>query len=78
MPVIEAIIEEPRVAKRKARPPERPPDEGRDRLDLRIEPELRARADAARKRFGLSLSAYIRLALAERIERDEARLAGSG
>lgn len=71
MPV-DVPLREPQVP-RKPRPPEQPRDEGRDRLDLRIDPDLRARADACRKRFGLNLSAYIRLALAERVERDEAK-----
>lgn len=50
------------------------PDKGpsRDRVDLRAEPEWIARVAAAAERFGLSLSAYIRLAVSERLERDEA------
>ncbi len=48
-----------------------PPPE-RDRLDLRIDPSLRVRINKARKRWGLSVSAYIRVALIEKLERDEA------
>jgi hypothetical protein len=44
----------------------------RDRIDLRVEPEFYARVEAAAQRFGLNLSAYIRMAVSERLERDEA------
>jgi hypothetical protein len=47
----------------------------RDRVDLRAEPEWIARVTAVAERFGLSLSAYIRLATTERLERDEAAAA---
>jgi len=44
----------------------------RDRIDLRADPEWVVRVEAMARRFGLSLSAYIRLAVSERVERDEA------
>jgi len=44
----------------------------RDRIDLRATPEITARIEAARQRFGESVSAYIRRAVIERLERDEA------
>jgi hypothetical protein len=44
----------------------------RDRLEVRAEPEWIARVFRAAERFGLSLSAYIKLAVTERLERDEA------
>jgi hypothetical protein len=54
-------------------PRRRGPDSGpRDRIDLRAEPEWISRVEAAARRFGISLSAYIRLAVSERMERDAA------
>ena len=47
-------------------------NEPRDRIDLRVTPALRKRLEAAAERFGLKISAYIRLAVTERLERDEA------
>jgi hypothetical protein len=44
----------------------------RDRIDLRCEPDLRERAERQAERFGQGLSAYIRQAITERLERDEA------
>lgn len=46
--------------------------EHRDRFDLRIEPSLLARTDAQAERFGTNISAYIRQAITEKLERDEA------
>lgn len=58
--------------KRKARPPQ-DVSEPRGRIDLRADPEFVARVEAQAKRFGgIGLSAYIRAAVAERLERDEA------
>jgi hypothetical protein len=47
-------------------------NEARIRIDLRVAPALRKRLEAAAERFGLKISAYIRLAVTERLERDEA------
>lgn len=47
------------------------PDKARDRIDLRVEPELRERVEGQADRFGQGLSAYIRQAIIERLERDE-------
>lgn len=44
----------------------------RDRIDLRCEPELRERIEQQAERFGGGISAYIRQAIIERLERDEA------
>ncbi len=44
----------------------------RDRLELRAEPEWIARVTAVAERFGLSLSAYIRLVVTRQVELDEA------
>lgn len=44
----------------------------RERIDMRVEPAIRSRADHQADRFGLSLSAYIRKALIRQIEEDEA------
>ncbi len=44
----------------------------RDRIDLRIDPKIRARIDRQAERFGLDLSDYIRQAIVEKLERDEA------
>lgn len=46
--------------------------EYRDRFDLRIAPELLARIAAQAERFGQGNSAYVRLAIIEKLERDEA------
>ena len=46
--------------------------ERRDRIDLRCEPEMRDRIESQGERFGQGLSAYIRQAIIERLERDEA------
>lgn len=52
--------------------PQKPRKPDRDRLDMRLEPETRQRADRQAERFGLSLSAYIRRALIRQLEEDEA------
>jgi hypothetical protein len=44
----------------------------RDRVELRAEPEWIARVTAEAERLGLNLSAYIRLAVNERLDRTEA------
>lgn len=46
-------------------------DKPRDRVDLRIDPDLRAQAQELAKRRGLDLSSYLRLALTERMEKDQ-------
>lgn len=51
--------------------PARKPDT-RDRVDLRAEPAWIARIAAQADRLGISVSAYIRLATTERLEKDEA------
>jgi hypothetical protein len=43
----------------------------RDRVDLRADPKWIARATRQAHRFGMGLSAYIRLAVTERMEQDE-------
>lgn len=43
----------------------------RERLDMRLDPDIRRRAEVQAERYQLSLSAYIRQALVARIERDE-------
>jgi hypothetical protein len=40
----------------------------RDRLELRADPEWIQRATRAAERFGLSLSAFIRMVVSERLE----------
>lgn len=57
--------------KQEARPPLTTPP-ARDRIDLRAEPDFVARLNRQAERLGLSLSAYLRLAATERLERDEA------
>jgi len=47
-------------------------DETRDRIDLRATPEWIERVAAQADRFGMNLSAYIRAAVTEKLERDEA------
>ena len=44
----------------------------RDRIDLRAEPALVARARRQAVRLGISLSSYIRLAMVLKVEQDEA------
>jgi predicted HicB family RNase H-like nuclease len=41
------------------------------RIDMRVDEELFERLEAQASRLGLSVSAYIRLAMTERLERDE-------
>jgi predicted HicB family RNase H-like nuclease len=54
-------------------PRRRDPGKGaRDRVDFRVEPALAARIEAAAARFGISVVSYIKLAISERLERDEA------
>jgi hypothetical protein len=60
------------VAKRQSRPRQEPPDT-RDRIDLRVTPAFRERAERIAESLGLSLSAYIRLAVSERMARDDPR-----
>jgi len=50
----------------------RKPSENRDRLDLRAEPAWIARVRRQAERFGMSVSAYIRIRTTEALERDEA------
>jgi hypothetical protein len=45
----------------------------RRRLELVAEPEWIARLTVQAERLGLSVSAYIRLAVTERLERDESQ-----
>lgn len=44
----------------------------RDRMDLRANPEFIARVTRQAKRLGMSASSYVRMAVTERLERDEA------
>jgi hypothetical protein len=60
------------VAKKPAKPDPDPPSEDRGRIDLRVDPELRARIKRQADRFNLGISAYLRQAAIERLERDEA------
>jgi predicted HicB family RNase H-like nuclease len=60
------LLDKPRMPARKTT------DDNRDRIDLRAEPELVARATRQAKRLGISLSAYIRLSLTLKVEQDEA------
>ena len=53
----------------------RSPDKTRkdpSRVDLRIDPDMRAEAEELAQSLGQDLSSYIRLALAERMQRDRA------
>ena len=43
----------------------------RDRIDLRVDPELYARVAKQAERFGVGISAYIRQATIARLELDE-------
>ena len=52
-------------------PTSQPVSVWRDRLDLRIDPLIRSRIERQVSRFGLDLSAYIRLAIVQRLESDE-------
>jgi hypothetical protein len=47
----------------------------RDRIDLRAEPDWIDRVQGHADRMGVSLSAYIRLATSERMDRDDAAAA---
>lgn len=51
-------------------------DEGRDRLEFRADPDWIARVIEQAKRLGITKTAYIKLAVSERLERDEARSVG--
>jgi predicted HicB family RNase H-like nuclease len=55
-----------------AMPSRQTADNSRDRIDLRAEPTLIARANRQASRLGISLSAYIRQALTLKVEQDEA------
>jgi hypothetical protein len=46
--------------------------EGRDRLDLRAEPDWIDRIAVQAARLGINVSAYIRQAVTRQLERDEA------
>lgn len=48
--------------------------EPRSRIDLRVDEDWYSRVEAMARRFSMSMSAYIRLAVTERLERDEANL----
>jgi hypothetical protein len=48
------------------------PPSGRDRVDLRAEPDWIARVQRQADRLGISLSAYIRQATSRQLEQDEA------
>lgn len=56
-----------RVAKSKSNQDDLP----RDRIDMRADPEWIQRLTVQAARFGLTLSAYVRLKLTEALERDE-------
>lgn len=49
-----------------------PSSEGRDRIDLRIDPAIRERIDVQAERFNTHISTYIREAVIRRLEVDEA------
>lgn len=57
------------LARKKPDPP--PTPEGRDRIDLRADPALIVRIQRQATRHGLSISAYIRLAVTRLLEHDE-------
>lgn len=61
---------EPPVAKKSA--DSQPAEQPRDRVDLRIDPSLAGRAKRQADRLGMSLSAYMRMALTRQVESDEA------
>jgi hypothetical protein len=52
-------------------------DEGNGRIDLRADPKWIARVDEQSTRLGISRTAYIKMAVSERLERDESRAVGS-
>jgi hypothetical protein len=52
--------------------PQPQPEPERDRIDLRVDPEIRERLNRQAERFGMRLSPYIRQAVIEKLERDEA------
>jgi hypothetical protein len=56
-----AVVEEARVPRRKAKM-------DRDRFEVRAQPAWIARVTRAAERFGLSLSAFVRLVVTERLE----------
>ena len=62
----EALTEASRMAGRKKENFER------GRLELVADPELISRAAAQAARLGISLSAYVRVAISLKVERDEA------
>lgn len=43
----------------------------RERFDMRIDPDIRERAERQASRFGESFSAYMRRALIKQVEEDE-------
>ena len=51
--------------------PRRKTNMNRDRLEIRADPAWIARVTRAAERFGLSLSAFIRLVVTERVEEIE-------
>jgi hypothetical protein len=61
-----AVLEGRRVPRRKLKP-------DRDRFEVRADAEWIRRVDAAASRWGLSLSAYVRMVVTERMERDESQ-----
>lgn len=65
-----ATLERPHHMAKKPLP--KPVNETRDRIDLRADPEWISRVQLQADRFGLPLSAYIRQATSERLEKDEA------
>lgn len=67
------ILDDTSTMARKPSPAEEDDDEIRGRIDLRIEPDLERRLRRQAKRFtGGNLSAYFRLGMVERLEKDEA------
>lgn len=63
-------LEERRTVPRK--PPRKSDEPTRDRIDLRADPDWVARIERQAERHGISVSAYIRLAVTGRLESDEA------
>lgn len=60
------------VAKQPPRQPLSDDDQDRERLDLRLEPAMRRRIREQAKRFGQKMTPYVKQAIIERLERDEA------
>lgn len=65
-----ALLTGKKMAKKQTNQPIQNP-QGRDRIDLRVDPDFYSQIEKAASRLHLSMSAYIRQAIVERLDKEK-------